>query len=88
MVGNLQNVHSRAIYSCSLNSTKSILATTGSDNAITILDVSKVKEHTMEVKFQMKNAHKSDINCIRFNPLENSLLTCGDDKAVKLWKLV
>ena len=35
---------------------------------------------------EVKEAHGGDVNCVRFNPRDPSVLaTCGDDELVKVW---
>ncbi|KAL7520293.1 hypothetical protein ACHAWX_005027 [Stephanocyclus meneghinianus] len=65
----------------------------GGDNSIHIyreecgLSSSDAPKFSMDV--MTNHAHDGDVNCVKWHPIDGmSLVSCGDDGAVKIWKYV
>jgi len=75
-------VHPRAIYDLDWGQ-QGYIATAGGDDSIRIfreVDDDWICEHTNP------NSHDMDVNCIRWNPQNPSLLaSCSDDETIKIW---
>lgn len=80
----LENAHSRCIYSVSC-SAGSLIASAGGDNAIHLY---KIGDMSLENIAKLPHAHKTDINCVSFSPDGKQLASCADDGEIKIWKIV
>jgi WD40 repeat protein len=78
IVSKLDNAHDRAIYSVSWAG--STIASAGADNFVKLYRF----DTTLHNYFTME-AHDNDINCVKLT--EDKLITCSDDKTIKLWQL-
>jgi len=90
----LSGYHGRCIYSVHWSNAGSI-ASGCADDAIRVFAqepeaTSSADElaPTYSMICEKKGAHSGDVNCVRWNPVEPSLLaSCGDDHIVRIWKL-
>ena len=86
----ISNLHSRQIYSCSLNYNENYLFTCSNDGNIGIIKIIiNNKENNNKYKIELvkmiKNAHEQfSVNCICSN--KNEIISCGDDCNIKIWK--
>ena len=86
----ISNLHSRPIYSCSLNYNENYLFTCSNDGNIGIIKIIiNNKENNNKYKIELvkmiKNAHEQfSVNCICSN--KNEIISCGDDCNIKIWK--
>lgn len=82
----LSNLHTRTIYSCDWN-TDNYIVTVGADNQIILYKYTEINnKSTVTVQCRLPNAHKNDINCVKFKPDSNMICTVSDDIVVSLWK--
>ncbi|KAL0483492.1 hypothetical protein AKO1_014528 [Acrasis kona] len=80
--------HKRCVYSISWSQHmgRDLIATACGDNMLRIFNMDKQKLTTSLV--QRIEAHKSDINCVCWNPIyTNIIATASDDRTVKLYEL-
>ena len=50
-------------------------------------DVDPQQKPSFQLSVQQKDAHSTDINCVRWHPLDPTLLaSAGDDGCIKLWR--
>ena len=95
----LSTGHSHYIMCATFHKNKNLIASCSLDSHFRIWDYSKLKEKfsnngksnfyalVNDVECIMTiEAHVKGINWIDFHPEENFLLTCSDDKLIKLWK--
>ena len=79
-------LHERAVYAVdwARAGPAALLATGGADNHVRVL----AGEPPHALLADSGNLG-SDVNCVRWNPREPGLLaSCGDDRAVRIWRLV
>lgn len=71
-----------------------VLAGSG-DNSICIFeeqasasaDVDPQQKPSFQLAVRLKDAHTTDINCVRWHPIDPTLLaSAGDDGSIKLWR--
>lgn len=101
LVKTLSGLHERTIYSVDWSTVNGFLATAGADNRINILsamdskgtDESQRKDVETAVQVQQLQAHKQDINCVRWRPQDSKreefgamLASASDDGTIILWK--
>ena len=86
----ISNLHSRPIYSCSLNYNENYLFTCSNDGNIGIIKIiinekESKNKYKIELVKMIKNAHEQfSVNCICSN--KNEIISCGDDCNIKIWK--
>lgn len=86
----INDVHSYPIYSCDWNKYSNYIVSGGGDNSIVILQYG-VSDGLGQVivECRTEEAHDSDINCVRWNPIQKDsdlLLSTSDDGAIRLWR--
>ncbi|KAA6402320.1 MAG: cytosolic iron-sulfur assembly component 1 [Streblomastix strix] len=60
----------------------------GNDNTLRIFTEDPIN-HQFFLEASVPDAHNSDINCVRFNPVETQYLaTCSDDMLIHIWEVV
>ena len=84
----IQDLHSRPIYSCSLNYYENYIFTCSNDGNIGIIKIivnnNKNNKHEMKLLNMIKDAHEQfSVNCICTN--KNEIISCGDDCNIKIW---
>ena len=85
----IQDLHSRPIYSCSLNYNENYIFTCSNDGNIGIIKIifnnnEKNNKYEMKLVNMIKDAHeKFSVNCICTN--KNEIISCGDDCNIKIW---
>ena len=88
----LKDLHEFTIYSVEWSYQSNYIVSAGADNSIVVTYRGDDTDgDTFAVFCTHKEAHGSDINCVRFNPnLEYSdmIVSTGDDGLVKIWRLV
>ena len=91
IVSILKNLHEFTIYSVEWSYQSNYIVSAGADNSIVISYRGDDSDgDTFAVFCSVKEAHASDINCVRFNPnLEfcDMIVSTGDDGLVKIWRL-
>ena len=86
----IQDLHSRPIYSCSLNYNENYIFTCSNDGNIGIIKIivnndNKNNKYEMKLLNMIKDAHEQfSVNCICTN--KNEIISCGDDCNIKIWK--
>ncbi|KAF4316799.1 hypothetical protein BBO99_00005498 [Phytophthora kernoviae] len=92
----LSDCHERTIFSVDWSKQGDFLATGAADNAIRVFQGQPSgAPSTFNLAVQQKEAHASDINCVRWNPkvLEEGdkkalfLASAADDALIRIWKL-
>ncbi len=88
-LADISNLHSRTIYSLSVN--WPYIASCGGDNQIIITKVEQEDFKTnLTIVERVENAHGTfDVNGLEWCQVEglhHNLASCGDDSTVKLWK--
>jgi len=87
--------HSRTIYSVH-QSTSGWLASGGADDAINIFkQFQGIEEPGKKQVFprfslacHVSHAHKGDVNCVAWNPVDSSILASGsDDNDIHIWRM-
>jgi len=95
LVKTLSGLHDRTIYSVDWSSRHGLIATAGADNTINILSVmdGSGKDVETAVQVQQLQAHKQDINCVRWMPQNPTgedpgamLASASDDGTIILWR--
>ena len=88
----IKDLHSRPIYSCSLNYNEKYIFTCSNDGNIGIIEIKenndKDKKYEMKLVKIIKDAHDQySVNCIIANKYynKNEIITCGDDCNIKIW---
>ena len=80
----LAGLHSRSIFSVDWARD---IATGGADDAICILQRSR-SGGEFELTARKAGAHAGDVNCVSWHPSRPDVLaSCGDDGAVKIWRV-
>lgn len=95
-VGKLPSAHKQPIYSVHCASARAghgRIVTGGGDDSIHIFREINNNNHSspdaplFTTEVSVKKAHDGDVNCVRWHPLDGSLLaSVGDDGLVKIWK--
>lgn len=87
-VSTVSGCHTRVIYSVDW-SKDNVIATSSGDNSIRLFKEETEGDLTRyPMVFVASNAHAGDVNAIRFNPADPSLLaSAGDDGEVRLWRI-
>jgi len=84
--------HSRSIYDVSWCKLSGLIATACGDDAIRIYkeaDDSPKNEPVFSIVTSDDKAHKEDVNCVKWNPVQQGqLISCSDDGFIKIWKYV
>lgn len=62
-----------------MNKDHTVLAVACGDGSIRIFDVVSMRE------FQRIDGHQLSVNCVRFHPEDNYLLSGGKDAHLKIW---
>lgn len=72
--------HKHWVISCDWSMNGSFLAIASRDESISIINYKTSK------KTQLLSKHNADVNCVRWHPkIENVLISCSNDKTVKIW---
>lgn len=80
LIQSLENAHDRTIFS--VHWVGDMLVTGGADDVICVY---RYKDK-LELLHQQRNAHRTDINCVRWNERVSGLCaSASDDATVKLW---
>jgi len=80
----IAGVHPRAVYDVDW-SLAGRLVSAGGDDAIRIFSE---REEDWECELTEYNAHEMDVNCVRWNPKDPSVLvSCSDDETAKIWRI-
>lgn len=89
-IGTLQGFHTRSVYSVSWSS-GDLLASGSGDNSICIFSRDPeviTGEPAFILSNKIEKAHKSDVNCVKWNPAHPDILaSCSDDGTIKIWKV-
>ncbi|KAN0022174.1 hypothetical protein ACTFIU_004345 [Dictyostelium citrinum] len=73
--------HTRAITSITFSPSGKLIASTSEDLVIKVWSV-----ETQKADYTIEKAHNDPINCIAFNPTDESeLISCSDDYSTKVW---
>ncbi|XP_063902020.1 probable cytosolic iron-sulfur protein assembly protein CIAO1 homolog [Zophobas morio] len=79
-------LHTRVVYSLTWNCNDELLSTGAGDNFIRIFKKAAVENENFRL-MDLSDAHKNDVNCVRWHPVvPNILASCGDDKTIRIWK--
>ncbi len=90
-VHKIEQAHERVIYSVDWSPVHHLIASVGGDDVINIFSVEELSatNYTHHLRYQQKQAHQTDINCVKWNPVFGNLLaTCSDDSMIKVWRLI
>jgi len=84
--------HERPIYDVDWSHDSGLIACAGGDDCITVyeedVESTSKNEPCFKLLTSMKNSHVQDVNCVKWNPRDASvLLTCSDDMSIKVWKV-
>jgi len=88
----LSGFHSRTVFSVDWSkAAHGVIASAGADNSIKLFreaaDGSTTDAPSFELAGSAEDAHRGDVNCVRWHPKESTLLaSAGDDGAVRLWR--
>lgn len=89
-IGTLPSAHTLPILSVAYSSsTKECFASAGGDDCIRIYKEvgGSLDQPLFVVDASVSNAHTMDINCIQWNPLDDTMLaSVGDDGLLKVWR--
>lgn len=80
----VDDIHKRPIYSVDW-SKQNLIAGGSADDSIRIFSFDSDSKTVNLLATKLK-AHSNDVNCVRWNPDGDILVSCSDDKLVKLWK--
>lgn len=87
----LSDVHGCPIYSIDGNQEHALLASGGGDNSIVLSRVVRNADDgfsSIEIVRSFPESHDGDVNCVRWNPTNSSLLiSAGDDGKINIWSL-
>lgn len=82
----MTGVHTRSVYSADWT-LGSVLATACADDAVRVIAFDRATKSFKVVGVKSK-AHSADVNCVRWNPSDPTLLaSAGDDNTIKLWRV-
>lgn len=84
----LSGFHSQPIYGISWSKASNRLVSVAGDNSICFFKESldSMNQVSYSLVTRVDQAHTADINCVKWHPIDPSLLiTCGDDDLIKLW---
>ncbi|XP_065068957.1 probable cytosolic iron-sulfur protein assembly protein CIAO1 homolog [Rhopilema esculentum] len=91
-ISTLSGYHTRSVYDVDWSHESGLIASCGADDAMKIFK--EDNENTTEtsenfvIVANVTKAHSQDINCVKWNPKDSSLLaSCSDDCTIKLWKV-
>jgi len=85
--------HNRCVYDVDWNHLSGLIVTAGGDDAIRVFreceEGSRTEEDgTWQCEVTQYSAHEQDVNCVKFNPVDPSLVaSASDDGTVKIWKI-
>lgn len=86
----VQNAHDRPVFALDAKGEDGVLISASGDNSLALWQIKRETGFISKVS-QVTQAHEQDVNCVRVCPsaLNNYLVaSCGDDGAVKIWKLL
>ncbi|XP_065667150.1 probable cytosolic iron-sulfur protein assembly protein CIAO1 homolog [Hydra vulgaris] len=88
----LAGYHLRPIYSVDWNHQNDLIASCSADDSIKIFKQDDVEcfdkrnEPIFNLVGNLEKAHLQDINCLKWNPKDSSILaSCSDDMSIKIW---
>jgi len=86
----LSGYHDRPVYDVDWSHRSGLIASAGGDDCINIfqedMETSTKNEPCFKLLTSMPNAHLQDINCVRWNPADSTvLITCSDDMTINMW---
>ena len=89
-VTTLGGFHERCVYDVDWNHSSGLIATAGGDDAVRVFaeggDGGGDSDWRCETV--QYSAHDQDVNCVRWNPVEEGeLATASDDGTIKIWTL-
>ncbi|XP_057293928.1 probable cytosolic iron-sulfur protein assembly protein CIAO1 homolog [Hydractinia symbiolongicarpus] len=87
----LSGYHTRPVYDVDWCHHSGLIASAGGDDSIKIfkedLELSSKNKQCYKMVVSLDQAHIQDVNCVKWNPIDSSLLvSCSDDMNVKIWK--
>jgi len=87
----LSGYHTRSIYDVDWSHTSGLIASVGADDSIRIFKESVSNDNDepcFEQVEHVEKAHTQDLNCISWNPCDETLVTSSDDMDIKIWKYI
>lgn len=88
----LSGYHTRVIYDVDWSHESGLIASCGGDDSIKIFkeesEISVDCTQNFALVADVSNAHTQDVNSIKWNPKDSTLLaSCSDDNTIKLWQV-
>jgi len=86
----LSGYHDRPIYDVDWSHVSGLIVSAGGDDCINVfqedIENSSKNEPCFRLLTSMQSAHVQDVNCVKWNPVDSSMLTtCSDDMSIKVW---
>lgn len=91
----MSGYHGRTIFSVDFNKETHQIISAGADDTLRIFSQDKSRNNnngnnndpSFVLETELSSAHESDINCVRWNPKDPTLLaSASDDGFVKIWQ--
>mmetsp|Transcript_23085 Transcript_23085/g.37979 ORF Transcript_23085/g.37979 Transcript_23085/m.37979 type:complete len:354 (+) Transcript_23085:45-1106(+) len=88
----LSGYHTRTIFSVDWCKKTGRIVTASADDTVCVFAENEAQHVPEQPSFDLlcrTRAHSQDVNCVRWNPVQNDIFaTAGDDRNIKIWRIV